>query len=234
MTDPWSFGWTQLLTIAGFLITIGIAYGGFRSFERWKREKIEESKIAVALEALALGYEAKYVFSAIRSPFIWSHEWEDMPKHPGELEETQRRRGPLYAIGNRLHRHGEFFERVFKLQPRFMAIYGRDTEETFMILHKARREVEVAVDMLMQDAIRPGDYSSRDTEDLYRKLKGHIAEGSHSGRGDEILERIQIFQRKIEQTCRPIIDRTYKNSEDSSHWSKRFRRKGARTTEDKS
>lgn len=33
MQDPWIFGWTQLLTIIGFAITIAIAIGGFRTFD---------------------------------------------------------------------------------------------------------------------------------------------------------------------------------------------------------
>jgi len=40
MQDPWIFGWTQLLTIIGFAITIAIAVGGFRTFDGWKREKL--------------------------------------------------------------------------------------------------------------------------------------------------------------------------------------------------
>ena len=41
MKEQWIFGWTQLLTIVGMTITIVIAIGGFRTFARWKREKIE-------------------------------------------------------------------------------------------------------------------------------------------------------------------------------------------------
>jgi hypothetical protein len=54
MDCPWSFGWTQLLTIIGLLITITIAIGGFRTFERWRKEKLEEKRIDIAIEALAL------------------------------------------------------------------------------------------------------------------------------------------------------------------------------------
>jgi hypothetical protein len=67
--------WTQVLTIAGFLITIGIASAGFRTFERWRREKIEEKRIDTAIEALALVYESKFVFDNIRSAMSFGHEW---------------------------------------------------------------------------------------------------------------------------------------------------------------
>jgi hypothetical protein len=34
MTNPWAFGWTQPLTFMGFIVTIGIAVGGLRTFSR--------------------------------------------------------------------------------------------------------------------------------------------------------------------------------------------------------
>jgi hypothetical protein len=43
--DPWTFGWTQLLTIVGFAITISIAIGGFKSFGRWRRWKGDELRL---------------------------------------------------------------------------------------------------------------------------------------------------------------------------------------------
>jgi hypothetical protein len=45
VNDPWAFGWTQLLTIVGFLITGAIAVGGFGTFERWRKQKLEEKKL---------------------------------------------------------------------------------------------------------------------------------------------------------------------------------------------
>jgi hypothetical protein len=70
MNDPWAFGWTQLLTVIGMAITTTIALAGFRTFGRWRREKIEERRIELALEALSLAYESKAVFGHIRSPLI--------------------------------------------------------------------------------------------------------------------------------------------------------------------
>jgi hypothetical protein len=46
MNDPWTFGWTQVLTIVGFAITLAVAVGGFGTFERWRKQKLEEKKIA--------------------------------------------------------------------------------------------------------------------------------------------------------------------------------------------
>ena len=52
--DPWAFGLNQVLTVIDFAITTFIAYAGFKTFDKWKREQLEERRIDIALEALAL------------------------------------------------------------------------------------------------------------------------------------------------------------------------------------
>jgi hypothetical protein len=49
-------------------------------------EKIEEKRIDIAIEALALAYDSKEVFSMIRNPGSMGHEWEDMPRRPNETD----------------------------------------------------------------------------------------------------------------------------------------------------
>ena len=57
--DPWAFGWTQLFTIAGLLMTGGFAIAGLRTFDKWRREILEEKRIDIAFEALSIAYESK-------------------------------------------------------------------------------------------------------------------------------------------------------------------------------
>jgi hypothetical protein len=47
-----------------------LAIVGLRTFGKWKREKIEEKRIDVAIEALAIAYEAQLVFERIRSRIV--------------------------------------------------------------------------------------------------------------------------------------------------------------------
>ncbi|SRR5258706_7982958 len=103
MNDPWSFGWTQLFTLIGFVITIVIAVGGFRTFGRWKREKIEEKRIDTALEALALVYEAKFIFESIRSTGSYSYEYESMPAFAGD-KRGKEDRARTFLCGPEAHR----------------------------------------------------------------------------------------------------------------------------------
>jgi hypothetical protein len=98
MASAWTFGWTQVLTLVGFAITIAIAVRGVRTFDRWKREITEERRIETAIEALAISYESKYIFDAIRSPMNFGYEWKDMPKAPGETDAEWDKRGPFCAV----------------------------------------------------------------------------------------------------------------------------------------
>ena len=137
MGNPWAFGWTQLLTLIGFAITIGIAVGGFRTFGRWRREKLEERRIEAALDALTIAHETKFIFQNIRSPLTEGYEWADMPQWDGDTDEKRQRRGPFFASIKRINANKEFFERVWRAQPRCMALFGPKVEETFLKLHQA-------------------------------------------------------------------------------------------------
>jgi hypothetical protein len=98
MNDPWAFGWTQLLAIAGLLLTVTIAIAGFRTFGRWKREQIEERRIDVAIDALALAYEAILVFDSMRARGVNEGEFADMEPAPRGnivLEARRRAQGDL-------------------------------------------------------------------------------------------------------------------------------------------
>lgn len=213
MSDPWAFGWTQLLTIIGLIITIVIAIGGFRTFGRWKKEQLEGRRIEIAVEALSIAYESDNVFAYIRGVMAYEYEWKEMPEDPGENQDQRRSRGAFYAIGKRIHDQREFFERVARLQPKFMAIFGPKTSDVFLLLHKARREIEVSSQML---AWRVGesryDRASEDKE-LYDQMRADVWTGYGEGIGtkeaDRVGRKLQEFQKEIEKLCRPVIDRQF-------------------------
>jgi hypothetical protein len=73
---------------------------------------------STALEALALAYEAKFIFESIRSPGSYSYEYESMPAFAADNEERRAERGPFYAALKRIEAHKDFFERAWKVQTR--------------------------------------------------------------------------------------------------------------------
>ena len=211
MSDPWAFGWTQILTICGLAISALFAFRGLRTFDKWRQEQIEQRKIEVALEALAMAYEAKYVFEQIRSRLSTSVEWQDMPQIAGENDSERLRRGSYYAIFKRMQRHSDFFDRTWKLQPKFMAVFGVDSEKTFGLLHKARSSIEVACETLMWEFKEQPSREDKENRDFWLQMRTDIwASPGPRAERDQVGRDLDSFVEKIEVLCRPVIKQGYK------------------------
>jgi hypothetical protein len=209
MENPWAFGWIQLLTICGFLVTIVL---GVTGFGRWKRQQLEARRIEAAIEALSLAYESKYVFDNIRSPMAFEYEWQDMPVTPGETAEARRKRGSFYAVAKRIRQNKEFFERAFNMQPKCMAMFGKEAEEIFMLMHKARRSIEVSSEML---AWKVGQYEDREAPDhnaeFYEQCRRDIWDlGAFQPEKDKVGKQLTEFRQRMEKTFEPVIGKEFK------------------------
>jgi len=205
--DLWAFGWTQLLTIIGFIITVGIASIGFRTFGRWKREKLEEKRIEIAFDMLAIAYEARFIFAHIRGPMAYPHEWTDMPEAVSETADQRTARGSFYATLSRIAANKDYFERLWKLQPRCMAMFGAEVADVFMLVHRARREVEVAAQMLASPGRKFGN-------DMRSSLEHAIWDtGDFEPEKDEVGKKLTEFRVRTEALCKPIINAEFKRNQ---------------------
>ncbi len=199
-----------LKDFAGPSVALVIAYFGFRGFRRWKREQLEERRMEVAFQALKLAYQSTYVFEHIRSPLIEAYEWADMPKLAGD--ETKRsNRGTYYAILKRIEANKDFFKSVWDIQPACMAMFGVKIEQTFLELHKARRAVEVACQMLhnhLDDISMIPDPHKELWEQLRADLSGDPL--GITKEGDRVAMRLTAFRDGIEGSCRPVVERRWR------------------------
>ena len=139
----------------------------------------------------------------------FDYEWQDMPDSFGTEEQQRRTRGQFYAILKRIQAHKDFFERAWKIQVRCTALFDPTVEKTFLLMHRARREIEVSAGMLLRDPeptfrsednLKTWDRFRADIWDAY----GPLAEG-----GDRVGEKLTEFRTRMEALCRPIIDREY-------------------------
>jgi hypothetical protein len=207
--NAWVFGWTQLLTIIGMVITTIIAIAGFRTFGRWRREQIEGRKIELALDALSLAYESKAVFGHIRTRVMYKGEGADVPNKPGESPEHKQQRESFFAVLKRIEASNDYFTRVWKLQPKFIAVFGEKTEEIFDQLHKARRDIEATASVLVFED-EPFDLKDPTYKNELRGYRTTIYGPMRRGEADPVAEKLDDFRKRLDDLCRPIIDRTYK------------------------
>lgn len=211
--DPWAFGWTQVFTLSGLVISVIISIASLRTFGKWKREKVEEKKLEIAFEALSLAYESQMVFEDIRRKFIREYEWADMPT-AGLSKEQQERRQSLYAVINRFSRHFGFFDRALALQPKFMAVFGRKSEESFQKLHRARNHIQAACDVLMEVADpAPGT----DERELNAQMRSDIWDINSSlvKEPSRVTKLLAEFRADIERICAPVINREFRSNNDT-------------------
>jgi hypothetical protein len=197
-----------VVTLIGFVVTIVLGIIGFNTFGRWRKQEIEQRRMDIAFEALNIAYKTKHVFDHIRGALISDYEWADMPQVYGDDDHKRARRGSYYAIGKRLEAHKEYFESAWEVHAKCMAMFGPQVEEIFLELHQARRDIEIAIGMLIRhldDAPMTPDPNA----DLWQQLRADLcgAEGALSKEGDRIGNQLIAFRNGIEALCRPVLER---------------------------
>ncbi|MCK1335759.1 hypothetical protein IVB38_06855 [Bradyrhizobium sp. 38] len=204
-----------LVALAGIAVTGTVAALGLRSFSKFKREKIEERRIEVALDALTLAYESKFVFQAIRARAIGSHEYEDgtdvSRSVPGgivvKIKEGQQ---GAYAVIRRIEAREDFFERLRKIEPRFMAVFGAETDSIFEMVYNARTQLAGAAGQLFDIDRIEYDEQDRRIKEEKRELRELIFRGPNEDKkNDKIGDLTDGFRTRIEAICRPIVDHQY-------------------------
>lgn len=205
MTDPWAFGWTPLIAAIGVVITAALGFWGLRTLDKWRREKIEEKKIEVAMDALVLAYESIGVFEGIRARIVNMSEWEDMERTPGESDQERDRKGSYYAILKRIRFHQNFFTRAYAMEPKCMVLFGSAAKEAFEQLYKARRSIETACEVLTYTVKQ-----SSDDPDTWFQCRADIwGEGLTPPKAkdpERVSRMLDGFRSGIERLCRPSLE----------------------------
>jgi hypothetical protein len=195
-----------VVSLLGIVAAAVAAICGFRSFERWKREQLEERRIDVALEGLAIARESKYVFARIRNPSGFEGEWRSMPVREGESESDRGRRGTSYAILARLKTDQDFFDRVSRFLPKAVALFGDVIESYFERLEFAESLVrDAAVQLTWQLPVHPEKPSQEDFEHRMQ-LRSYLWTG-FGGETDRVENELQAFRSETEVFLRKIIKR---------------------------
>lgn len=198
------------LTVVGFAITVTLAIVSFRTFDKWKQEKIEENRIDVALKTLAIAFESVIILDEIRAPLRHEYEWDKMPK-TGESEDRRRRKGSHWAVLKRMDDRKEYFDRVWAVQPTFMAVFGPETEKIFEKLHRARNRVAASAGALIDEVGIEHDPANQDIRNYLKQLRidTSCSQGQSGREGDEVGKMVVEFRSEIEALARPVIDRRF-------------------------
>jgi hypothetical protein len=104
------------------------------------------------------------------------------------------------------------------MQVRCTALFGPQVEETFLLIQRARRKVEVSAQMLLRDP--EPQYKTDDLTNTWNSFRADVwpAYGMLAKSGDEVGKMLREFKAKMEALCRPIIDRQYGKGTRTRNW----------------
>ena len=190
--------------IAGAAICAAVL--GYRGLNAWRTETIGKRKAELAEQLLADFYEARDIFRFARQPLTYSNEGSTRQKEDEETEADTQRLNTYFAISERLLKRNDFFANLLARQYRFLALFGRGSDQIrpFDELFRIRNDVMRAVGMLMSTY----KMHRRGEPPPDRKLREEweSAIGWGDPENDAIARRLNVVVEAIEKTCRPAIE----------------------------
>lgn len=167
--------------------------------KRWRHEKIEGQKIALAEEVLSTFYEIKDLFHYARDPFGRHGEGSTRDKEEGENEDLASQRDSYYTCIERLNKNSEPLSKIRSLRYRFGSYFGSDAMEPFNLVVQAKNRMMWAVAKLIHSSGNKGRYSNK----LLDKWETEI--GWDTNDEDEIGHNIDLAVSQIEEICKPLL-----------------------------
>jgi hypothetical protein len=159
-----------------------------------------------------MGYESQLVFDDIRSRFAKVHELAEMKTDDTPAANDRwGEEDSLRALIRRVDNQKPFFDKVLALEPKFVAIFGRDKDTIFERLFTARQQVIATAELLIDECRiepKPKNIECRNQRVKWRKQI--FASPRVVDPEDEVGKLLQQFRGEIEELCRPIVESSFK------------------------
>ena len=137
----------------------------------------------------------------------FSSEYENIEQGENKFEEDYEARRKASVAWVRYQRHSKLFSKLQATRYRFMATIDKGAAEPFDGIRKVVNEIMAAAHILSREWAR--EHSNAEPEarkkwfDRVRKFEAVFWEMSDN---DEINAKVQVIVRRIEDTCRPVIE----------------------------
>ena len=163
-----------------------------RALSDWKR------RTELAEQVLSDFYKAQRIFGEARVPWSTKGEGGTRVRRKGEEPSKTDHWDAIYAPYERLTKHIDFISEMHARRFKFMANFGKPSEEPFLAFYRCYNRVAVATGLLLREEVEL---------DLKRAKKLEADIGWRSPEEDEIALQLKDAVEKIEGICRPVLDR---------------------------
>lgn len=201
-SDPW---WAEILKAVPSVVTAITAVVGVRiassGLNKWREESAGKRKAELAEQALTDFYEARDVFTWVRSRGAFGGEGESREAASHESDELKKRRDTYFRSLERLRQEKELFARINAQRYTFAARFGRDSIKPFEQIMGVHNQIMTTASVLIETAME------HETQQMREQLESMFdVLWSPFKRPDKIVERIDEAIHQIEQLCIPILD----------------------------
>jgi hypothetical protein len=199
--------WLELLKVAPGVVTavtaifgLGVARAGL---QKWRTETIGKRKAELAEQALVGVYEARDVFTYVRSRALFGDEGKSRKADETESDKQKRQRDVYFVPVERLNREKEVFAKLQAVRYAFEAHFGPEGVVPFGLIHKVHVEIMSAAQILIE--ITPDErLDGGRGDDGESDLRNVLGWGPRP-RPDELDLKIDEAVALMEAVCRPVL-----------------------------
>ena len=196
----------NILSILQSLSIIIVAFVAVYSINAWRRELKGQRELDVSEQALALIYECKDNLQFIRSPFGFSGEGQTRKRRPDETEDESKAFDQAYVLIERYEKVKDSFIKLQSIKYKFMAIFGRETEEPFNEVNRIMNELFLAAKRLGSRYWNPKYQGKSERDPNWEKRLSECEAKFYSGEEPDIIaKRMDNVVGRIESICSKII-----------------------------
>lgn len=169
-----------------------------QKLEDWRRRS------AFAEELLSEFYRARTVVSAIRSPAIWGHEYENRVGRDQEPEPLRQRRDQYLPYIDRIRANGEFLDGLHARRFRAIAIFGAGAELPFERIRQVIVRVQAAAHSLLNyQSPEAAPQMAQHNENMLKVIwEGYGADGETPDQFQQTVDQVVDL---AEQLFRPAL-----------------------------
>lgn len=203
-----------ILPAISSIATVIAAVTAIWGISAWRKEHTGKRQIDLAEEILALVYEVRDVFEAIRSPLGHEVEGSSRTAGPDENDIEKAMLDQAYIQTERCNSRHDLFARLRSLRYRFMAQNGKDSGKLFEELNSIRRKLSLPFYSLhvrlgelrrKRNRTNPEEYKKK-LQELWDDWQDACSRDEVNKNGDDpILLEVDSITLKFEDICCRII-----------------------------
>lgn len=200
---------SEIITIAQAGAVIAASWAIISGIGAWRREFIGKRKIDLAEQVLAKFFEVGDAIAFIRNPFASISEGQSRQKNPAESPQETELLNRGYVVIERYQQKEKVFSEFWALKYKFMASFGKETEDIFRDTNRALNEIFGSARMLTtiywprqgRSGMSPEQFQKH-VDEMFRH-EGIFWDSL--GENDEIRKKLSLVLTRLEQVTAPCF-----------------------------